>query len=228
MPSSLTALSRRRDVRFLVVITAIEFSLLAGYFVVRPERPTVVRYTLYPFIWINVALLAAFHVDVPDAPRRYSLAAAILATVYFGVLLYLSGLVGVPSDDLLQLSGVVDVQAGTPGTERLHLVTDAVYVSVIPYRTIGYLVLSYLVFVTVLDVSGSLVVGALGLFSCVGCAFPILVSLSAGLFGGTAVATAVYTSQFDISTAVFAVAVGLLYLRPGIDGTLGAVGTSGT
>lgn len=224
--ASLAALSRRRDVHLLAVVVVLELCLLAGYFLVRPERPTLVRYTLYPFIWINVALLAAIHVEVPDASRRYSLAAAAVAMLYFGVLLYLSGLVGVPSDDLLRLSRLVEVQAGTPGTERLHIVTEAFYVSVIPYRTVGYLVLSYLVYVTVLDLSGSLVAGALGLFSCVGCAFPILVSLSAGLFGGTAVATAVYSSQFDISTAVFAVAVALLYLRPGVDGTLGTVGGS--
>ncbi|WP_267161937.1 DUF7546 family protein [Halovenus salina] len=221
--SSLAALSRRRDIHLLTVVTVVELCLLAGYFLVRPEQPTLLRYTLYPFIWINVAVLAAIHVDVPDAPRRSSIAAAAIATLYFGVLLYLSGLLGVPSDDLLQLSGLVDVQAGTPGTERLHIVTEAFYVSIIPYRTVGYLVLSYLVYVTVLDLSGSLIAGALGLFSCVGCAFPILVSLSAGLFGGTAVATAVYSSQFDISTVVFSVSIALLYLRPGVDGTLGAV-----
>lgn len=224
--SWLHSLSGRRDIHLLAVVTVVELCLLAGYFLVRPERPTVLRYTLYPFIWINVALLAALHVDVPEASRRYSLAAAAVATLYFGVLLYLSGLLGVPSDDLLQLSGLVDIQAGTPGTERLHLVTEVAYVSIIPYRTVGYLVLSYLVYVTVLDLSGSLLAGALGLFSCVGCAFPILVSLSAGLFGGTAVATAVYSAQFDISTVVFAVAIGLLYLRPGVDGTLGAVGNT--
>ncbi|SDJ55504.1 hypothetical protein SAMN05216226_10534 [Halovenus aranensis] len=222
--SWLNSLSGRRDIPLLAGVTVVELCLLAGYFLVRPERPTVLRYTLYPFIWINVALLAALHVDVPEASRPYSLAAAAIATLYFGVLLYLSGLLGVPSDDLLQLSGLVDIQAGTPGTERLHLVTEVGYVSIIPYRTVGYLVLSYLVYVTILDLSGSLLAGALGLFSCVGCAFPILVSLSAGLFGGTAVATAVYSAQFDISTVVFAVAVGLLYLRPGVDGTLGAVG----
>lgn len=219
--ASLTALTGRRDIHVLAVVVLVELCLLAAYFAVRPERPAVLRYTLYPFVWINVALLVALHVEVPDASRRHSLLATGIATLYFLTLLYLSGLVGVPSDDLLALSGVIDIQAGSPGTERLHVITDAFYASVIPYRTIGFFVLAYLVYVTVLDVSGSLAAGALGLFSCVGCTFPILVSLSAGVFGGGAVATAIYSSQFDISTVVFVLAVALLYLRPGIDGTLG-------
>lgn len=222
--ASLTALTGRRDLHLLAVVVVVELILLAGYFAVRPERLTVLRYTLYPFVWINVALLAAYHVDIPETTGRRSLLATAVASLYFLVLLYLTGLIGVPSDDLLQLAGTVDVQPGSPGTERLHLITDAVHVSIIPYRTIGFLVLAYLVYVTLLDVTGSLAAGALGLFSCVGCAFPILVSLSAGLFGSTAVATAVYGAQFDISTAVFVLAVGLLYWRPGVDGTLGTVG----
>lgn len=221
--ASLAALPGRRDVHLLIAVVLVELCLLAGYFAVRPEQPVVLRYTLYPFVWLNVALLAAIHVDVPETSRRRTLLATAVAAVYFVALLSLSGLVGIPSDDLLQLSGVVDVQAGSPGTERLHLVTDALYVSVVPYRTVGFLVLAYLVYVTVLDVSGSLAAGALGLFSCVGCTFPVLVSLSAGLFGSTAVASAVYGAQFDISTVVFVLAVGLLYLRPGVGGTLGTL-----
>lgn len=225
MTASLTALSRRRDVHLLTAVTVVQLFLLGLSIAVRAEWPAVLRYTLYPFVWINVALLAALHVDVPDTSRRYTAIAVTVASVYFGVLLYLSGLVGAPGDELVQLTGTVDVQGGTPGTERLHLVTDAVYLSIVPYRTIGFLVLAYLVYVTVLDLSGSLAAGALGLFSCIGCAFPILVSLSAGLFGSTAIATAVYGAQFDISTAVFVLAVGLLYWRPGVEGTLGTLGT---
>ncbi len=220
---SLSTLSRRRDVLVVLAVVLVQLCLLGLYFAVRSEQPAVLRYTLYPFVWINISLLAAIHVDVPAASRRHTLLAGTVAGLYFVLLLYLSGLVGVPSDDLLRTVGTLDVQSGSPGTERLHLVTEAFYLSVVPYRTIGLLVLSYLVYVTVLDISGSLAAGALGLFSCVGCAFPILVSLSAGLFGSTAVATAVYGAQFDISTVVFVLAVGLLYWRPGVEGTLGSL-----
>lgn len=221
--TSIGGLFGRRDVHLLGVVVAVQLCLLAGYFAVRPEEPVVFRYTLYPFVWINVALLAAVHVEVPDASFRHRVAASAVASGYFLLLLSLSGLVGVPGEDLLAVSGVVDVQAGSPGTERLHLVTDLVYVSFIPYRTIGFLVLAYLVYVTLLDLSGSIAAGALGLFTCVGCAFPILVSLSAALFGGTAVASAVYGAQFDISTVVFALAIGLLYWRPAITDRLGSI-----
>lgn len=221
--TSIVPLANRRDIHLLMIAVIIELFLLGGYFAVRPERPTVLRYTLYPFIWINVALLAAVHVDVPEASRRHTLVAGAVAAGYFLVLLVLTGLTGIPSEDLLQISGLVDIQPGSPGTERLHLITEYVYVSIVPYRTISFLVLSYLVYVTILDVSGSIAAGALGLFSCVGCAFPILVSLSAGLSGSTALATAVYGAQFDISTVVFVASVALLYWRPGIEGTLGTL-----
>jgi 1,4-dihydroxy-2-naphthoate octaprenyltransferase len=45
----------------------------------------------------------------------------------------------------------------------------------------------------------------------------VLASLAAGLFGGsTAVAGTVYAYSVDISTAVFVLAVALLFLRPGL------------
>ncbi len=220
---SLAGLSSRRDVHILTVVTVAQLCLLAGYFAARSQQPAVLRYTLYPFVWINVALLAAIHVDAPSVSWRRTLLPGSIAALYFLALLSLSGLAGTPSEELLQTVGTVDIQPGSPGTERLHLVTEAVYVSLIPYRTIGFLVLAYLVYLTVLDISGNLAAGALGLFTCVGCAFPILASLSAGLFGSTAVASAVYGAQFDISTAVFVLAVGLLYSQPGTDGTLGSI-----
>jgi hypothetical protein len=221
--TSIGTLANRRDIHLLTVVVIVELFLLGGYFAVRQERPTVLRYTLYPFVWINVALLAAVHVDVPETSRRHTVVAAAIAAGYFVTLLALTGLTGIPSENLLQISSLIDIQPGSPGTERFHIITEYVYVSIIPFRTISFLVLSYLVYVTILDVSGSIAAGALGLFSCVGCTFPILVSVSAGLFGSTAVATAVYGAQFDISTVVFVVSVALLYWRPGIDGTLGTL-----
>ncbi|PSP27357.1 hypothetical protein BRC65_06190 [Halobacteriales archaeon QH_2_65_14] len=206
----------RRDVRLLAVAVLVELLLLALYFAVRPERPTNIRYTLYPFVWLNVGLLAVINVDVPSASRRHRLVAVAVAGLYFLFLLALAGLVGLfPSDELLWTVSTLEVEPGSPGLERVHLVTATFYVSFVTFRTFGFLVLSYLVYVTVLDVSGGLAAGALGVFSCVGCAFPVLVSLSAGLFGSTAIASAVYGAQFDISTAVFVLAVALLYWQPG-------------
>jgi len=86
---------------------------------------------------------------------------------------------------------------------------------VIPYKLIGYLALTYLVYVTLLDAAGSAVGGVLGLLSCVSCTWPVLATIVTGVAGsGTALAGAVYAQSYDLSTVVFVVTVGLLYWRP--------------
>lgn len=221
MSTTFTRLHRRRDVRLASIALLVQVLLLVVHLAVSPERQTEPRYMLYPLVWITVSLLVLFNVGVPDASRRHRLLAAAVAGLYLLTLLWLAGLVGLfPDAELLQTVDTVEVEPGTPGFERLHVVTPTVHVSVITFRTVGFLVLSYLVYVTTLDLSGSLAAGALGLFSCVGCAFPVVASLVTGLFGSTAVATAIYGAQFDLSTAVFVLAVALLYWRPGFESSL--------
>ncbi|MFC7007612.1 DUF7546 family protein [Halalkalicoccus salilacus] len=95
---------------------------------------------------------------------------------------------------------------------------SSAYLVVVPYLVIGYGSLAYLVYATVLKAAEAAVSGLLGLASCVGCAFPVIASLVAGLAGGSSALTAaVYAFSIDISTAVFVLAVGLLYWRPGFE-----------
>ena len=208
-------LARRWDVRILALAILVQLFLLFLYFAVAPEYTTTPRYTLYPLVWITVSLWVAMTVDVPDASGRRQLVGAAIAAVYFAVLLYLSGLVGFsPSEQTLASGGGFAVDGSSPGWERVTYVTESFYVVFVTYRVLGYLVLAYLVYVTVLDASASFFSGALGLFSCVSCTFPVLLSLSAGLFGG-AVAGAVLDFSFDLGTLFFIVALTLLYYRPG-------------
>lgn len=211
----------RLDVQVVTAAIVVEVFLLASYLAAVPEPPSTLRYTLYPLVWINVGLLAVVNIEIPTASRRRKLVAGLVAGVYLLALLWLSGLVGLfPSDELLQTVSTIEVEPGSPAQERLHIVTPVFYFSFLTFRTFGFLVLAVLVYATVLDFSGGLAAGVVGLFSCVSCTFPVVASLATGLFGSTAIATAVYGAQFDLSTLIFVVAVALLYWRPGFDSRL--------
>jgi hypothetical protein len=211
----------RRDVQLLGLAVVVELLLLGTYVAVTPTELTRPRYALYPFVWINVGLWAVLRTVPPRSSRGRRLAAGLVAGLYFLVLCWLAGLVGVTASAPTDLLGVT-VGYGSPGWERIRLVTPAAYLTVVPFRVIGYLALSYLVYVTMLDAAASALSGALGFVSCLSCTFPILASLAAGLFGsGAAITGALYAYSVDISTAVFVLAVVLLYYRPGFDRTAG-------
>ena len=216
----LAAASGRRDVRVLGLVVAVELLVLVLYTLATPDRIARPRYALYPFVWINAGAWAVLHTDPPVASRRGRLLAGGVGAVYLVGLLWLAGLIGVDltgyPDAILGLT----IASGSPGWERISLVLPTAQLTLIPFRVIGYLALSYLVYVTVLDAAGAALSGALGLFSCVSCAFPVLLSLSSGALGGSsAVAGAVVAYSTDLSTAVFLVALGLLYYRPTFAGT---------
>jgi len=86
---------------------------------------------------------------------------------------------------------------------------------VTPYKVLGYATLSYLVYVTVLETAGSAWAGAVGLFSCVSCTWPVLGTVLAGVFGSSAAVVVFASSRpYAASTLVFLSAVGLLLWRP--------------
>jgi hypothetical protein len=211
----LAVLTARRDVRLLTVLVALELFLLGSYGAARPGSITRPRYLLYPFVWMNAAVWAIFHTDPPTGPVRRRIAGVGLALSYLTVLFWLAGLVGpAPPDPGGGLS--VTVALASPGWERVTLVAGDLSVTLIPYRVAGYLALSYLVYVTAVDAASAVLGGALGLVSCVGCTFPIVLSLTSGVFGGSsAVAGAVFTRSVDLSTVVFLLALAMLYYRPG-------------
>jgi hypothetical protein len=218
----LAAATARRDVRVLGLVVAVELLVLALYGLAAPGQVARPRYALYPFVWINAGAWAILHADPPEAPRRHRLFAAAAAGVYLVALLWLAGLIGVDLAGYPDAIHGVTVASGSPGWERISLVLPTVQLTLIPFRVVGYLALSYLVYVTVLDAAGAALSGALGLVSCVSCAFPVLVSLSSGALGGSsAVVGAIFAYSTDLSTGVFLVALALLYYRPTFAGTAG-------
>jgi hypothetical protein len=105
----------------------------------------------------------------------------------------------------------------TPGWgPRVGYAGSVLTLNFVPFRVIGYLALSYLVYAALVDLAGAAVSGLLGLGSCLSC-LPVFGSLAAGLAGGTGVATALSALSVDVSTAVFVGSVLLLTLRPGLD-----------
>jgi hypothetical protein len=219
--STLDSLAGRRDVQLLGLALVAELLLLAVYVAATPAELTRPRYALYPFVWINVGLWAVLRTVPPRATPGRRLVAGLVAGLYLLVLCWLAGLVGFVAGAPADLLGV-SIGYGSPGWERIRIVTAAVYVVIVPYRVIGYLVLAYLVYITILDTAAAALSGALGFISCLSCSFPILASLAAGVFGGGAAVTgALYAYSVDISTVVFVLAVALLYYRPGFGRSAG-------
>ncbi|WP_424019125.1 DUF7546 family protein [Halorientalis pallida] len=208
----------REDLLIALLIVNSEVLLLGVYWLVSPSELTsiwAVRYWLYPFIWINVGLLAIFRTTPAPAPSRDRWLAGGIAVGYFAVLAYAGGIVG-PASSMAGRSLRVTVLALPPGWAPT-LIYNGTYLSaaLFPFKVVGYVALAYLVYATVLDATGSAVTGLLGLLSCVSCSWPVLASLATGLLGsGSALAGAVYTQSYGLSTLVFVVTVGLLYWRP--------------
>lgn len=174
---------------------------------------------IYPVIWITVGLSVILTTGPVDGTPRTKRFATGISVVYFGVLAAASGIISL---------GTVFTGAAGPHGIRVALATvppgwgPAVMYSgsylnlvLIPFELVGYIALTYLVYITIIDVSGSALTGVIGLFSCVSCTWPILGTVLAGVFGSSSVVITFATNQpYGFSTIVFVTAVGLLYWRP--------------
>lgn len=198
-------------------LLAAEVAAVAGYLLFADVRVTDPLILVYPLVWINVGVWAVWRTDPPAATDRRRLAVGLVAAAYLGVLAVVGGLV--------DLSGAA---AGQPTTVRVAYASlppgygpallyagGPVGLNLLPYKVVGYVALAYLVYATVLEAAGSAVSGVLGLFACVSCAWPVLGTVVAGLFGGGSAVYAVALSQsYALSTVVFVTAVALLRWRP--------------
>lgn len=173
---------------------------------------------VYALVWLNVGVWAVLRTDPPPASPRQRRTALGVAAGYFALLAVVGGLVSVGD-----AFSPVDLPATGPRVAWLipgwgpavTYVGDLLTVALMPYKTVGYLALAYLVYATVLDAAGTAVSGVLGLLSCVSCTWPVLASLATSLLGGSsALALAVTNWSHEISTVVFVLTVALLHWRP--------------
>jgi hypothetical protein len=192
-----------------------ELLVLVLYFLLSNHTGGDLRYLLYPFVWMNVALYAVVKTNPLAGSDRDRYFALAVAAGYFLVLGYFGGLFG-PAHDMPGMSSGVRIAWLPPGWGPALLYSnDVVRLSLLPFKVVGYLALAYLVYATVLDAAGSAISGLLGLLSCVSCTWPVVASLITGVAGaGSGLATTVASGSYDISTVVFVVTVALLYWRP--------------
>jgi hypothetical protein len=216
-----------RSLGLAAAILWVEFVVVGWYVLYAPgievTDPTIL---LYPIAWINASLLALWLTDTPDAPWRHRRIGAVIAVGYFVVLAYLGGLaslghaaraaLGLHPGGHVHSFGVSVAWLLPPGWGPMVTYAGSLIgVTLIPYKLLGYATLAYLVYVTILETAGSAWAGAVGLFSCVSCTWPVLGTVLASVFGSSAAVVAIArTEPYAASTLVFLSAVGLLLWRP--------------
>lgn len=199
-----------------LLVVNLQLVCVVAYYAFTSAQPTEPRYALYGLLWVNLGAAAIYATPTPEAPdfetRRR---AAALAAAYFGILAVFGGLV---STGLGEAATGFRIAWLPPGWGPAVVYGgESLVVAAMPAFIIGYAALAYLVYVTVLEASGSAVAGLVGLFSCVSCTWPVLAGIVTSVVGGTGiVGAAALNASYDLSTAVFVLTVGLLYWRPGI------------
>lgn len=201
---------RRETVGVLGALTLAELAVLAVYLATMPVAVTEVRYFLYPFVWLNASALALWRVTPRPATGRRRWLAAGVGVAYFLGLATVGGVLAAST-----ASGVTVHWALPPGWGPMVLANvGPVRVAATPYRVAGYLTLAYLVYATLADAETSLAGGFVGLFACVSCTLPLLAAVVSSLAGGAVAFGSAAALSYDLSTAVFLLAVALLAWRP--------------
>jgi hypothetical protein len=209
---------RLPDRRVWAGLLAVEALWVAGHFTLTPAAITDPRYVLYPFVWMNAGIYAVWRVRPAPADDGLRRLADFVGAGYFAALAWLSGLLAVYGADHAHthVHGW-QVTLAMPGWgPRIAYVGSWFHVYFVPYRVIGYLALAYLLAAAVRELSTRTLTGVLGVATCIGCSFPLLLSFagSVGLGGGAGLATVAGLS-LDVSTAAFLLAVAVLTWRPG-------------
>lgn len=195
----------RRTVRWVGALVAAEAVLLGAYLVVADAPVLPPRYLLYPFVWVNVAVVAVARTTPTAATPRARTVALLVAGAYLAALAAVTGVVA---------AGGTSVSARVvwdlpPGWGPALLVHGAgLRVALFPYETVGYAALGYLVYATALE-ARALLGGVVGLASCVGCTLPVAAAAASTLLGGAA-AAGVAGGAHDLSTAAFVASAVLL------------------
>lgn len=221
VPRGLDALASRvsrSSVGLVALVVLAELALLVGYLGATGTEPTSLRYLLYPFVWLNVAVWAVTAVDPPSSTPRLRRLVGLAAAGYLLVLAYAGGVLGVSlaAHHHGGHHGLAVFTSLPPGWGPTVVYDHALFtLTLVPYQFVGYLALTYLVYVALLDAATAALSGVVGLLTCVSCSWPVVAALLAGVAGGSAVASVVYSFAVDVSTAAFVTAVALLVWRPG-------------
>ena len=205
-------------IRWWFLVVAAELALVTAYLAVSDVIVTEPRYVVYPFLWINAGVWAVIRTETPSVTRRQWGVAAALSGGYLLLLLVVGGTLQLGIDGPLNGGAVASIHWNIPGLGPIVVYgTPRVRLSIIPFKVVGYVAMTYLVYARLLSASRAVLSGVLGLFSCVGCAFSLLLPLlgATTLFGSTLTGLA-----WDLSTLVFLLTVALLYWTDDIGAAL--------
>lgn len=214
----MTATAHRRVVpdravasRWLALLV-LEAASLWTYLALTGADQGPLRYLLYPFVWINAAVYVVARTDLRTGSGRRRRLAAAVGVGYFLLVMAVPGNVGVGHLDGHLHLGSLRVAMAPPGWGPLVAYAGVVRLYLVPFEVVGYLSLSYLVYANALRTTRGTLGGALGVVTCVGCTVPVLAPLL-GLLGGPAsgLVTTAYAYSYDAGTALFVLALGVLY-----------------
>lgn len=186
-----------------------EVLIVTGYLGLTSTGVTAPRYIVYPFVWINVGLLAIYLAKPAPGNHRHQVLAGSIAAAYYVLLLTVAGNITFGAF----VEPYTSLIWATPGWGPvLNGAIPGIEVHLIPYQVIGYAGLAYLFYANVLGFSRGLLSGALGIATCVSCTMPLWGPL-VGLLGGGAVGLSglATTYAYDLGTVVFLLTMGLLY-----------------
>jgi len=199
-----------RAARTFVALTVAEAAVLLAFLAVAETEVVSLRYLAYPFVWINATLLAVAYSPIPRPTDRWQVGALAVGVGYFGALCVAGGLASLGDGSGL---GALTVAAVAPGWGPLVVVSGgAVHLTLVPFKLVGYAGLATLAYAAVARASRGLLGGALGLVTCVSCTGSVLGALLAGVGGSSVAVSAVMARSYDLSTAVFLLAIGGLWV----------------
>jgi hypothetical protein len=210
LPDRETAVYWAAVVNAELLVVLLYFSVVTGF----PSSLQFLVLVAVPWVWINVSWWVYRNSSLPDVPLQRRAAGTGVAVGYFLVLAWAGGLVAPGIGDLATGFRVVTYQVPPGFGPALLYSGERVVVNLVPYQAVGYLTLAGLVYLTVVDVAGSVAAGVVGLFSCVSCTFPVIAAVVSGVTGGATFAASVGQGAYGLSTVVFVVTVALLRWRP--------------
>lgn len=161
----------------------------------------------YPLVWFVTGAAALAAVTTADGPPAGagSRTPAWAVTVAGGYVLLLAGVSGLLT---LDVAGVgVSTSGALPGWGPVVLADlGVVGLAIVPFQSVGYVVLGVLLARALAVGSGSLAAGVVGLFSCAGCVLPIVAAVASA--GGVPLFEGV--GSYRLSTVAFVSAALLL------------------
>lgn len=202
-----------RNIFLWIFIIFIEVFIVWTYFLLSSSEPTSIRYLTYPFIWMNTSIWVVYNTEHISSENNYiTLLVLAISIIYFLVLLYIPGLIGLSTNT--PATGLYFSMVSPGWGPIISYTGNLIQFTIIPFQVIGYLSITYLIYISLLNTAKSSIVGGmLGIFTCVGCITPIFASLLGFLGGGlTSLTTSAYSFSYDIGTIIFLITIGLLYI----------------